>query len=84
MLEKKIQQYYRELQEKIDEMDQNKILKICKYLKKKILDKKFKVRVICLLVSSSMITTISNYVSFEKVFEYQLNSLYDKNDYLIF
>ena len=84
MLKKKIRLYYRELQENINELGQNKILKICKNLKKKILVKKSKARVIYLSNSSSMITIISNYVSFEKVFEHQLDNLYDKNDYLIF
>ena len=114
MLEKRIESYYRELQENIKQLDQNKILKICRFLKKKILDKRkifvcgnggsaaisahfetdlnqnlkrrnkrLKARVISLSNSSSMITAIANDVSFEKVFEHQLDNLYDKNDCLI-
>ena len=40
MLEKRIGSYYRELQENIKQLDQNKILKICRFLRKKILDKR--------------------------------------------
>ena len=114
MLEKRIESYYRELQENIKQLDQNKILKICRFLRKKILDKRkifvcgnggsaaisahfetdlnqnlkrrnkrLKARVISLSNSSSMITAIANDVSFEKVFERQLDNLYDKNDCLV-
>ena len=39
MLEKRIQLYYKELQENIYKLDQKKIFAICQYLKKKILNK---------------------------------------------
>ena len=115
MLKKKINNYYSELENKIKELDRDKIIKICQYLKNKIKNKnkifvcgnggsaaisdhfvtdfneylkrkskrKYKARAISLSNSMSLITAISNDISYEKVFTEQIENFYDNGDCVI-
>ena len=115
MLKKKINNYYSELEKKIKELDTDKIVKICEYLKIKIKNKnkifvcgnggsaaitdhfvtdfneylkrkskrKYIARAISLSNSMSLITAISNDISYDKIFTEQIENFYDKGDCVI-